>query len=581
MTAHKLPDDFNFDDDLEFPSTDGEPAAAPAPAAGSPLRAPADDEIGFSADTDFELFESDADDEIPQSSGFGATGFSVGGASPVANTPVRANEPSVPARSFEPEIDLAPDTDDLHGEGANEAAPAGALAGPPPAPQLSAPAAAAALAAPEPASPPSLQFTQPAPFNPVGEMIAHAEAALGEVSVPRIAIHVFAERTDTAEAARMAANDRRLSRATTVVRLGGVAEAMEVYQHETTPALIIIECGAPGRHLLTELDRLAECCDSGTKVVVIGAANDIGLYRELMRRGVSEYMVAPVQPMQLIGAIGALYNDPSAPFVGRSIAFIGARGGVGSSTIAHNTAYALSTKLTSETVIVDFDLPFGTAGLDFNQDPLNGVADALSQPERLDPVLLDRMMVKCGERLSLFAAPATLDNDWDIHPETFEEVAQKIRTIAPFVVLDLPHQWNAWVRRMMIGADEVVVVASPDLASLRNAKNMIDLARAARPNDTPPRLVVNQAGVPGRPEIPIKDFANALNIQPALVLPFDAKLFGQAANNGQMIMEVGAKSKAAEGFQHLAQILSNRDPILALPAPKTESKSLLGKLFKR
>jgi pilus assembly protein CpaE len=432
----------------------------------------------------------------------------------------------------------------------------------------------------------ALQFTAPPPpagFNPVGALIADAEAALGEVSVPRIAIHVFAERSDTAEAATRAAADRRLSRATCTVRLGGVMTALETYQSEPTPALIIIENSAPAAQLVVDLDRLAECCDAGTKVVVVGAANDIGLYRELMRRGVSEYLVAPIQPLQLIGAIGGLFNDPHAPFVGRTIAFIGARGGVGSSTIAHNTAFALSERMAAQTVIVDFDLPFGTAGLDFNQDPLTGVADALSQPERLDPVLMDRMMVRCTERLSLFAAPATLDNDWDVSPEAFEEVAQKIRGTAPFVVLDLPHQWNAWVRRMVIGADEVVIVATPDLAALRNAKNMIDLARAARPNDAPPRLVLNQVGLPGRPEIPLKDFTNALGVEPALVLPFDAKLFGAAANNGQMVLEAGPKSKAADGFQHLAQVVSRRE-MLALPGPKAKASgggSFFAKLFKR
>src|SRR5690606_27353313 len=245
--------------------------------------------------------------------------------------------------------------------------------------------------------------------------------------------------------------------------------------------------------------------------------------------------------------IGGLFSDPSQPFVGRSIAFVGARGGVGASSVAHNTAYALSERIGANTVIVDYDLPFGTAGLDFNQDPLNGVADALGQPDRLDSTLLDRMMVRCTDRLSLFAAPATLDTDWDIAPEAFEAVTTRIRTTATIVTLDLPHLWSGWMRRTLISADEVVVVAVPDLASLRNAKNMIDLIRQARPNDAPPRLVLNQVGVPGRPEIPAKDFGAALGLHPCLVLPFDAKLFGAASNNGQMILEAGARSKAAEG----------------------------------
>ena len=184
-------------------------------------------------------------------------------------------------------------------------------------------------------------------------------------------------------------------------------------------------------------------------------------------------------------------------------------------------------------------------------------------------------MARCSDRLSLFAAPATLDQDYDIGAEAFEEVTQKIRGAAPFIVLDLPHLWTAWTRRVLLSSDDLVIVATPDLASLRNAKNMIDLVRRSRPNDMPPRLVLNQVGVPGRPEIPVKDFGEALGLSPTLVLPFDAKLFGLAANNGQMLAEVGPKSKAAEAIDQLAQQISRREPA----AP--QKTSFLASLFKR
>ena len=453
--------------------------------------------------------------------------------------------------------------------------------------QFTAPVAAPPAMTPPPALDPG--------FNPVGELVAEASAAfqapavsyggnVAEVSVPRIAIHVFAERQDTLAAAERAGQDRRLSRATTQIRVGGVAAAIEAYQHEPTPPLIVVECLKDPETLLWEVDQLAEVCDAGTKVVVVGATNDILLFRELMRRGVSEYLVAPLQPLQLIAAIGGLFADPAQPFVGRSIAFVGARGGAGASSVAHNTAYAMSERIGANTVIVDYDLPFGTAGLDFNQDPLNGVADALSQPDRLDPVLLDRMMVRCTDKLSLFAAPATLDTDWDATPEAFEEVTTRIRSTAPFVVLDLPHAWNTWIRRTLIAADEVVVVATPDLASLRNAKNIIDLIKQGRPNDALPRVVLNQVGVPGRPEIPAKDFGAALGVHPSLIIPFDPKTFGAAANNGQMILDLNGKSKAGEAFQTLAQIVSRRElPALVGPKgkPLGEKTSLFGKLFKK
>ena len=427
-----------------------------------------------------------------------------------------------------------------------------------------------------PAEPEAFE-TAPPPraANPVGEMIARAETALGELNVPRIAIHVFCKQRGVRQVAEEAAEDRRLARATTEILEGGLPAALERYASQTTPPLVIVDSDQPPAQLLADLDKLAEVCDAGTKVIVIGASNDIGFYRELIRRGVSEYLVAPLEPLQLIRTITSLYSDPAAPFVGRSIAFVGAKGGVGASTVAHNVAFAISERLMAQTVIVDFDLPFGTAGLDFNQDPLQGVADALSQPDRLDPVLLDRMMVRCTERLSLFAAPATLDSTYDISTEAFEEVATKIRGASPYVVLDLPHVWSGWMRQTLLSADDVVIVATPDLASLRNCKNMMDLIRAARPNDTPPRLVLNQVGVPGRPEIPVKDFAEALGTQPSLVLPFDARTFGQAANNGQMVLESGPKSKAAEGLQHLADLISKRE------APPPRQKSFLEGLMKR
>ena len=429
------------------------------------------------------------------------------------------------------------------------------------------------------APPPSALESEPrldtTPSNPVHSLIADAEAAFGETSLPRITIHIYCDREETVELANRAASDRRMERANVLVRSGGLAAACEAYGSSPTPSLVMVESLDSAPRLIALLDELAQVCDPGTKVVVLGAANDISLYRELMRRGVSEYLVPPLNPLQMVRTVMGLYADPSAPFVGRQIAFCGAKGGAGASTIAHNVAHSITERLQTGAVLVDLDLAFGTAGLDFNQDPLQGIADALTQPDRLDPVLMDRMMARCTERLSLFAAPATLDNDYDIGAEAFEEVTQKIRSAAPFVILDLPHAWTAWKRKILLSSDDLVIVATPDLASLRNAKNMIDLVRRARPNDAPPRLVLNQVGVPGRPEIPVKDFGEAIGLTPSLALPFDPKLFGQAANNGQMLSEVAPKARATEGIDFLAQQITRRDPA---PPPKA---SLFAGLFKR
>lgn len=411
----------------------------------------------------------------------------------------------------------------------------------------------------ESAPAPSQAVSAPSASGLIGEVASAGEAQLMLTQpVPRIAIHAFCESPETGQLIHRAGDDRRLAKTHVTVELGGLAKAIERFYDETTPELLIVETGMRGAELFNQLDELASVCDPDTKVIIIGAANDITLYRELMRRGVSEYLVPPMTPLNVIKTISDLFCDPEAPFAGRTLAFIGAKGGVGSSTVAHNVSWQLTEQLRSDAVLVDLDLSFGTAGLDFNQDPAQTIVEALAQPERLDEALLDRLLVRCTERLSLFSAPATLENDWDFDPDSFETVLEKVQRQAPFVALDMPHAWSPWVRQTLLRADQVVVTVTPDLACLRNAKNLFDLVRSARPNDEPPKVVVNMAGCPKKPDIPLKDFSEALGAAPVLVLPFEPALFGKAANNGQMIAEVDPKSKAADGFAHLAGLITGR-----------------------
>ena len=409
-------------------------------------------------------------------------------------------------------------------------------------------------------------------FERVHEVSAEAPRAR---PVPRVNIQAFCEDQDTAAMIEKASQDRRLAKAHVTVQMGGAQAAAAFYRNAPTPNLIIIESLLDRTGILGELDRLAEVCDPGTKVVAIGHVNDVLLYRELLRRSVSEYVVAPVTVMQIIESISAIYTDPQTAPVGQVIAFVGAKGGSGSSTVCHNTAFAIASGLKSDVVIADFDLPFGTAGLDFNQDPLNGIADALTLPDRFDELVLDRLLSRCSDHLSLFAAPGTLDRPYDLNPSSCDAVLDVVRENVPWTAVDVPHLWTAWAKQVVLNADHVVITAAPDLANLRNTKNLVDQLKGTRPNDRPPLLVLNQVGVPKRPEISVKDFGDAIELEPKIIIDFDAPLFGTAANNGQMIEEVSDKSKAADGFRRLANLLTERSE------QKSERQSILGHLLAR
>lgn len=395
--------------------------------------------------------------------------------------------------------------------------------------------------------------------------------------VPRITIQAFCDTPEIAGTIETAANDRRMARAHVKVHTGGIGAASEFYQTAPTPNLILVESRLPVDELVGHLDSLAEVCDAGTKVMVIGHSNDVRLYRELLKRGVSEYLVAPVDVMQVIASISGIYREAGAEKLGQVYAFIGAKGGVGSSTIAHNAAWTMARQFGSDVILADMDLPFGTAGLDFNLDPAQGIAEAVFGADRLDEVLLDRLLAKCEDHLSLLAAPASLDKSYDFSEAAFEQVLEIVQANVPTVVLDLPHMWSSWVKRTLVAADEVVITAMPDLANLRNAKSIVDLLKTLRPNDAPPKLILNQTGIPKRPEIKPDDFAAALQVTPIAVIPFDPLLFGTASNNGQMVAEASAKGTIGDVFTDIAQVVTGRKELKR----KARRGFDLGPLFSR
>lgn len=391
--------------------------------------------------------------------------------------------------------------------------------------------------------------------------------------LPRISVHAFCESDGLHRVMERLGQDRRMAKVNLRITSGSIDAAVQMFSSAPTPNLIILETETEPRNLLRELAPLAQVCDPSARVIVIGQHNDIGLYRELIRNGISEYIVAPVNMSDLLGAISGIFVDPEAEPLGRSIAFIGAKGGTGSSTIAHNCAFGISSLFSTETILADLDLAYGTANIDFDQDPAQGIAEAVFAPERLDEVFLDRLLTKCSQHLSLLAAPSLLDRAYDFDGGAFRPIMEVLQRSAPIAVLDVPHAWSEWTRTVLAEVDEVVITAVPDLANLRNTKNMLDALNKLRPNDRPPHLVLNQVGMLKRPEIAPADFIEPLEMQPIAIIPFDTQLFGNAANSGRMIAEVDPRSAAAETFSQIAHIVTGRAAI------KRGKKSGLGRVL--
>jgi pilus assembly protein CpaE len=405
--------------------------------------------------------------------------------------------------------------------------------------------------------------------NPAGRVVQM-------IRIPQITLHAFCDTPDMVTTIERALADRRFSRSDARVHPGGIGAAIAMYRQVVSPNLVIIETRSAVAELYAQLGALADVCVPGTQVIVIGYVNDVTLYRELMIRGVSEYIVAPVEPIALIAVISRIHQTANASKLGRTLAFIGANGGVGSSTIARNVAGTIARSCRFDVILADLDLPFGSASLGLNLSPTQGMAQALQDVGGFDEVLLKRLSTQCEEHLSVLTAPAALEQSYDLEESAFERVLNIAQSSSPFLVLDIPHVWTSWVRKTLLAADEIVITAVPDLIGLRNAKNLVDLLKQVRPNDGPPKLVLNQIGVPKRSEISPDKFASVLQTEPIACIPFDPTTVSKAANSGRMIADVSARSAVSKSLTRIAEAISGRAGVKSRPKSLLAIKRLFG-----
>ncbi len=389
--------------------------------------------------------------------------------------------------------------------------------------------------------------------------------------IHRLTIDAFTASSETSAILRQVQQDRQLGKSRLTLETGGLTAAVEHYSHTATPQVVIVEEDDPST-MLARLDQLAEVCVQGTKVVVIGSVNDIGLYRTLMENGISDYLLRPVTARQIIAAMDGLFVDPQSAPKGRVLAFWGARGGVGSSTLAQNTAWELGRILQESVVYVDLDLAFGTSVLAFNVEAKQTVIDALTHPERLDEVLMERCMVDYDDHLQILASPGNFRIHAGVTIDNLDLLVELAARMASVVVLDIPHLWTEWTEHLLCVADEVVVIATPDFASLRDVKSVMDVLSPKRVGASAPRLVLNRVDPSKKTQLTPKDFTDTIKVAPSVIIPFDSAIFGEAANNGQMVGEVAKSSKLGLILTQLAMMLGGK----ASSGRKSSGKGLSG-----
>ncbi|MCB9942475.1 MAG: pilus assembly protein CpaE [Geminicoccaceae bacterium] len=339
------------------------------------------------------------------------------------------------------------------------------------------------------------------------------------------------------------------------VHKGGIRSCIEFLSEHRSPRILLVDLTQSDLPL-SDINELAEVCEPGVTVVAIGDRNDVGLFRELMNQGISDYLVKPLTPALLQKSLLGTVDGPSRPRqtnrLGRLVVVLGSRGGVGSTMITANTAYNIAEVRRRRVALIDLDLHFGTIALSLDLEPSHGFREALETPSRIDGLYVDRTMVKYSDTFYVLSAEENIDETCNIDPHSIELLVQELRSKFHYVLVDLPRRDAGVTRKVLEEASNLVLVSDLSLSGMRDTLRILQLIPSTNASCNI-SLVLNRVGEHRSGEIPISEFEKGVGRKADIIIPFDPKNVASATNVGQPV--VARHSLVGPGIDQLSEVL--------------------------
>jgi pilus assembly protein CpaE len=354
------------------------------------------------------------------------------------------------------------------------------------------------------------------------------EEAAPKIAAGRLPLMAFVD----AESERML-QESSASFGRHLIQKGGIEKAIDYLNQQRSPQLLIVDISGVDMPL-SLIHTLADVCEPGTDVVALGDRDSVALYRDLVEAGVSNYIVKPLtrdliskllSPKRVVTKTGLK--------LGKVMSFVGARGGVGTTTMAANLAWHLANRQGRRVALVDLGLQDGDCALLFNAPITPGFWEALQNPLRLDHILLDRIMTQVSERLFVIAAQEPLDANVQFTASAIDTLFSVLRSKFHYVIVDVPHVQAPAYRRALEMADRRIVVVDQTMRAMRDAVRITNLFNDGMP-DQRNSFVVNRVGEAGGNALTMKDLETVLQAKPASLIPFAPKLVSPAASYGEI-----------------------------------------------
>ena len=331
------------------------------------------------------------------------------------------------------------------------------------------------------------------------------------------------------------------------VRRGGVRAAIDYFAtHGSTPVIIVDVSEVD--LALNHIDELANVCEPGVQVIVLGTENNVGLFRDLIRMGVADYLVKPVPYEHLYRAVqlamgGSDPTKPNAQRLGKVVAVTGARGGAGATTLLANVAWVLANKQSRRVVMVDLDLQTGSLHLAMDFPANHGLREALENAHRLDPLFLERTMLQHGPRLFALAAEEPLEEDIVYSPDAVRELTQILQKQFHYVFIDVP-RGAPGALEIVRRADIRILCAEPSIASVRDVVRRME-AIQVESSGKRTYLALNHPRQDSKGQLTVEQFEEAVGQKVDFVIPYGKATAAEALSFGEPLASRRCPASAA------------------------------------
>ena len=360
---------------------------------------------------------------------------------------------------------------------------------------------------------------------------------------------------------------------------GGLRNAVQSLSVSASPAILVVDLSESGDPL-NDINALAEVCEPGTVVIAIGQVNDVRLYRDLLASGIHDYLLKPLSAQAVHDALNQALAVFMAPKSGDadaakrhiSTAVVGTRGGVGASTLATSLAWLFAESHKSPTALLDLDVHFGTGALALDLEPGRGLTDAIENPSRIDPLFIERAMVRAGDNLSILSAEAPITQPLMTDGSAFVQLEDEFRQAFEMTVIDLPRNMLINFPQLMADVNVVLVTCELTLASARDTIRILSWLKTNAAHAHP--MIIANKVQPALAEISKADFEASIERKVDFVVPYDIKAASNAAKLGQVFVDANRSSKATAAIRQIAERIVGAD-MDDLAASSGEKKSLL------